>query len=169
MIKFEKQRIAAIGALLRAREERVSVAESVTAGVVQCAFSQMEGASDFFAGGVTAYTIDEKVQILGVDRPLAEECNCVSREVTEQMAVGVAKLFKKTSWAIATTGYATVVDESEGQLYAFYVIVHQGKVLHSERVVLPLGTSPEEAQYRYAVMALDSFHESLKHTARKIF
>jgi len=83
----------------------VATAESITAGNIQAALSSVSGASDYFQGGVTAYNLDQKVKLLGVDREMAEACNCVSGNVAAQMAHGARDLFQ-TDIAIATTGYA---------------------------------------------------------------
>src|SRR4051794_32647968 len=83
----------------------LSVAESLTSGQVQTRIGAISGASQFFLGGVTAYTLEQKVQLLGVDRSLAEPVDCVSAEVAEQMARGACRLFG-SDVSIATTGYA---------------------------------------------------------------
>lgn len=83
----------------------LAVAESLTAGHVQARIAAVSGASAYFLGGVTAYSLDEKVALLGVDRAAARRVNCVSADVAEQMACGACTLFGAT-FAAATTGYA---------------------------------------------------------------
>lgn len=83
----------------------VAAAESVTAGQVQALIASVRGASDYFVGGVTAYTLDEKVRLLGVNRAHAKKCNCVSQQVAVEMAVGACRLFG-ADIAVSTTGYA---------------------------------------------------------------
>ncbi len=83
----------------------LAVAESVTAGRVQARVTAVSGASKFFLGGLTAYTLEQKVKHLGVDRVAAERVNCVSADVAEQMAQGVCGLFS-ADVGVATTGYA---------------------------------------------------------------
>jgi nicotinamide-nucleotide amidase len=84
---------------------RLAVAESLTGGNVQARVTAESGASNFFVGGVTAYTLEQKVSLLGVDRAKAEASDCVSAEVARQMARGACNLMK-CRIAIATTGYA---------------------------------------------------------------
>lgn len=91
--------------LLRARQWKLAVAESLTAGHVQSMIASQSGASDYFVGGATVYTIETKIRLLGVDRDLALACNGVSEQVAEEMAVGCLRLFQ-ADLAIATTGYA---------------------------------------------------------------
>ncbi|MDF3057925.1 MAG: CinA domain protein [Rariglobus sp.] len=83
----------------------LAVAESMTGGRVQAAITAVPGASGFFLGGLTAYTLDQKVRHLGVKRAPAAKVNAVSAEVAVQMARGAARLFD-ADVAAATTGYA---------------------------------------------------------------
>jgi len=84
---------------------RLAVAESLTGGHVQARVTAESGASDYFVGGVTAYSIDQKVALLGVNRKAAAKCDSVSAAVARQMARGVCRLMK-ANIAVATTGYA---------------------------------------------------------------
>jgi nicotinamide-nucleotide amidase len=83
----------------------LAVAESMTCGRVQARIGEISGASKFFIGGLTAYSLDEKVRHLGVSRAEAKRVNCVSAGVAEQMAQGACALFR-TDIGVATTGYA---------------------------------------------------------------
>ena len=89
------------------REPRLTlaVAESLTCGQVQARIGAISGASDFFLGGITVYTLEAKVRHLGVDRAIAAAVDCVSEEVARQMARGVGELFG-SDFGVATTGYA---------------------------------------------------------------
>jgi nicotinamide mononucleotide (NMN) deamidase PncC len=46
-----------IGKTLITYQEAISVAESVSSGLLQLSFSQAKDASDFFQGGITVYTL----------------------------------------------------------------------------------------------------------------
>ncbi|MFH1496434.1 MAG: nicotinamide-nucleotide amidohydrolase family protein [Verrucomicrobiota bacterium] len=83
----------------------ISVAESLTAGHVQARLASVSGSSAYFLGGITAYSLEQKVKQLGVRRALAAPVNCVSPAVAVQMARGVAVRFG-SDLALATTGYA---------------------------------------------------------------
>jgi nicotinamide-nucleotide amidase len=91
--------------MLRAPRLTLAAAESLTAGHVQARVAEVSGASGYFLGGVTAYTLEQKVKLLGVDRDAAVKVNCVSAEVAAQMARGVCALFG-ADVGVATTGYA---------------------------------------------------------------
>jgi nicotinamide-nucleotide amidase len=99
--------------MLRRPRLTLAVAESLTAGHVQAQVAAVSGASDFFLGGITAYSLDEKVRHLGVNRATAKKVNCVSTAVAEQMARGVCGLFD-ADVGLATTGYAEPFDSPQG-------------------------------------------------------
>src|SRR5205085_7030028 len=83
----------------------LAVAESLTSGHVQSGVGAISGASNFFLGGITAYSLEEKVNLLGVDRRAARKVDCVSAEVAREMARGVCRVFG-SELGVATTGYA---------------------------------------------------------------
>ena len=160
-IEFPELLLREVAQNLRDAESRIAVAESVTAGFLQLTCSQMEAATEVFAGGMTAYTIDAKIKILGVDAKEAEKCNCVSPRIAEEMAVSVSNLFD-TKWAIATTGYATVVPESIGKLFAYISIAHQHEIISTEKVELRSDIKMEDAQAIYTLKALEMLNKLLK-------
>ncbi|MFZ9100409.1 MAG: CinA family protein, partial [Candidatus Planktophila sp.] len=66
---------------LQKRGETVAIAESLTAGGVGHALTQIPGASTVFLGGVIAYTSEAKINFLGVSKQSIEEHTVVSEEV----------------------------------------------------------------------------------------
>lgn len=84
---------------------RLAIAESMTGGNVQARVTAESGASTYFVGGVTAYTVDQKVALLGVSRGKAKAFDSISAEIARQMAHGVCRLMK-CNLAVSTTGYA---------------------------------------------------------------
>ena len=88
----------------------LAVAESLTGGRVQARITAISGASQFFLGGVTVYSLEAKVRLLGVDALTVRLVNGVSAEVARQMARGACQLFG-ADLALATTGYAEPVPE----------------------------------------------------------
>jgi nicotinamide-nucleotide amidase len=91
--------------LLASPRWTLAAAESLTCGQLQARIGAISGASTFFLGGITAYSLDQKVRHLGVDRRRAGAVNCVSADVAEAMARGVCRLFG-AQVGVATTGYA---------------------------------------------------------------
>jgi nicotinamide-nucleotide amidase len=93
---------AAVARMLAERGQTLAVAESCTGGALAAIFTAMAGASEYFRGGVVAYTNTVKEQLLGVE--IGPE-GAVSQSVAEQMAAGARRIFG-TDHAIATTGVA---------------------------------------------------------------
>lgn len=137
--------------MLRAPQLTVAAAESLTCGRVQSTIAAISGASAYFVGGMTAYTLEQKAKHLGVDRAAARRVNSVSAEVAEQMAQGACRFFG-TDLAVATTGYAEP-SNADGvvQPFAFWALAHRaqrgGKLIaiRSGRVECP-GANRIEAQ-----------------------
>jgi len=48
-----------------------------------------EFALQFFEGGIKAYNLHQKFRHLEIDRKKGEECNCVSEQTSNELALGV--------------------------------------------------------------------------------
>lgn len=96
---------SAVAAILRERGETLAVAESCTGGSISARITAMAGASEYYSGGVTSYSNEAKVHILGVSTADIERYGAVSETVARQMAAGALNRFG-TDYAISTTGVA---------------------------------------------------------------
>lgn len=94
-----------IGKILKENGSTVAVAESCTGGNIAHFFTLNPGSSEYFKGGVVAYSNELKVRLLGIDPKMIFEKGAVSKEVVEAMAVGARSLLG-TDYAIATSGIA---------------------------------------------------------------
>ncbi|MBT3422601.1 MAG: competence/damage-inducible protein A [Bacteroidetes bacterium] len=95
----------ALGELLRSRGSNLSIAESCTGGFVAHTITSVSGSSQYFNGGVIAYSNEIKVSELQVEESIIKTFGAVSKECAEAMAIGVRNKFN-TNYAIATTGIA---------------------------------------------------------------
>jgi nicotinamide-nucleotide amidase len=93
------------GGLLLERRSTVAVAESCTGGLVGKRFTDIPGSSEYFLGGVTAYSNDVKTAVLGVPGDMLAAHGAVSSEVAAAMAEGVQRLMH-SDCALSTTGVA---------------------------------------------------------------
>ena len=83
----------------------LSTAESCTGGLLAAAITAIPGCSNFFMGGVVAYSNELKERILGVQHETLETKGAVSEETVIEMVKGAMHNFG-TDCAIATTGIA---------------------------------------------------------------
>jgi nicotinamide-nucleotide amidase len=151
--------------LLRAPRLTLATAESLTAGHVQARIASISGASEFFLGGITTYSLEQKAKLLGVDRTLAMAVDCVSAEVAKQMARGAVTLFG-SDLAVATTGYAEPAPAQKVTVpFAWWALAWsqpEGKVLHRHGRVECPGLARVAVQETVAAAALAALVDWLR-------
>jgi len=94
-----------LGNLLKSKKLSLSTAESCTGGGVAAAITSVAGSSEYFMGGIVAYSNDVKISLLHVSSETLEKYGAVSRETVMEMAAGAMNTLK-TDCAIATSGIA---------------------------------------------------------------
>jgi PncC family amidohydrolase len=97
-----------IAAILKARKETLSVAESSTAGMVSAALLAIPGASAYFIGGAVVYTRQSRTELLRVTEAEFAALTGITPS-TEPYALLFARKIKErlaTTWAIGETGTA---------------------------------------------------------------
>ena len=83
----------------------LATAESCTGGGVAARVTAVAGSSDYFLGGVVAYSNEAKANVLGVPRDVLDTRGAVSPECAQAMAERARHLFGATL-AVSTTGIA---------------------------------------------------------------
>lgn len=78
-----------VGALLRSSGKTLALAESCTGGLISHRLTTVPGSSDYYMGGVTAYSNSLKTHFLHVDAQLLQALGAVSGEVATAMAEGI--------------------------------------------------------------------------------
>ncbi len=94
-----------VGALLLARGETVSTAESCTGGLLGSRITDVAGSSKWYLGGAICYTATAKIDLAGVDPALIREHGEVSEPVAIALARGARARFAST-WGVGITGIA---------------------------------------------------------------
>lgn len=154
-----KKNVEPIRDRILARKETIAVAESVTSGLLQVAFSMAPDAEKFYQGGITAYNIGQKVRHLKTEPIHAMECNCVSLKVSAEMATHVCDLFN-SDWGIGITGYVTPVPESENKVFAYFAICYRGRIVVAKSIT-PKKGNPFAIQVFYANEVLKELYTQM--------
>ncbi|MCK4506667.1 MAG: CinA family protein [Candidatus Aegiribacteria sp.] len=101
----DRNLVKEIGAVLQQNGQTLSVAESCTGGFVGMLLTSEPGSSEWFAGGVIAYSDRVKTDLLGVPSEMIQEYGAVSNEVVTAMAGGIRRL-TGTDYSLSVSGIA---------------------------------------------------------------
>lgn len=93
------------GKLLHKRGLKLALAESCTGGLVGHRMTNVPGSSDYFTGGVVAYSYEAKVETLDVSWDTLNGFGAVSSETVLEMARGVKTLLD-ADIAVSVSGIA---------------------------------------------------------------
>jgi nicotinamide-nucleotide amidase len=96
---------AVVGDILRKKQLTLAVAESCTGGLIGSRITDIPGSSDYFLGGIIAYSNEVKIDILGVPKKIIKKYGAVSSQTAKAMAQGVRKV-TGASIGISATGIA---------------------------------------------------------------
>jgi nicotinamide-nucleotide amidase len=112
---YEEDTMAgSVGSILKNRGLTVAVAESCTGGNIAHNITLNPGSSEYFKGGIIAYSNEIKINVLGIAPELISEKGAVSKEVVEAMANSTRELMA-SDYAIATSGIAGPGGGTEGK------------------------------------------------------
>ena len=127
-----------VAALLTEHGRTVAIAESCTGGLMAGRLTDRAGSSEYFAGGVVAYSNEAKIALVGVDPAVIERVGAVSTEVAEALADGAIARFG-AGIGIGITGIAGPGGGTEDKpvgTVCFSVAARGGERL-TRRVLLP--------------------------------
>jgi len=93
------------GELLKKTGLTLSLAESCTGGLIAHRITNISGSSNYFLGGVVAYSNEAKEKILGLPHEILVQYGAVSEEAARAMAQGARRLLA-SDLALAVTGIA---------------------------------------------------------------
>lgn len=104
-LDVSREQVTAVLAALRRQDGTVATAESLTAGLVSAALTDVAGASEVVRGGLVVYATELKASLAGVDGDLLAEHGPVHPRIAEALAVG-ARDRCDSDWGIGITGVA---------------------------------------------------------------
>ncbi len=101
----EKELVTRIGSIFRESGMTLSSAESCTGGMVGMLLTSIPGSSEWFMGGVIAYSDSVKTDVLDISDSMIESEGAVSRETALAMATGIREI-TGSDFSISVTGVA---------------------------------------------------------------
>ena len=147
-----------IGALLKARKETISVAESSTGGLVSAALLAVPGASAYYVGGAVNYTRPVLLHLSGMR---AEELAGM-RGATEEFAMLAARSVRNrygTHWGVGEGGAAGPTGNRYGDPAGHVCLAVAGPVEIS--TTLRTGNADRVTNmYAFAAAALELLYRS---------
>ena len=90
---------------LKAKKQTLGLAESCTGGYIAHLITSLAGSSEYFKGGVVAYSNEMKSKILQVEEKVINQHGAVSKEVVEQMAKNLLHI-ADVDYGVAVSGIA---------------------------------------------------------------
>jgi len=150
--------ITRVHKLLTARGASIAVAESCTGGLLSHYCTLLPGSSQFFMGGVVAYSNRAKTEILGISPQTIQKFGSVSPECALEMARRAKALFG-SDFALSTTGNLGP-DVLEGKEAGLVFIALAGETEKTGE--LHLRGTREENKEEAAYEALKLLQESIK-------
>jgi len=94
-----------VGSELTKHNFSIATAESCTGGLLAHILTSVSGSSNYYVGGIVAYSNRIKEKLLGVRPETLEQHGAVSSQTAQEMAVGIREKFK-TDIGLSTTGIA---------------------------------------------------------------
>ncbi len=102
--------------LLKARNETVCFAESLTGGRIAASVVDCPGASDVLKESYVTYSDEAKARLLNVSQTTLQNHSAVSAECASEMAQG-ARIRSGATWGVSATGYAGPDGEDVGTVF----------------------------------------------------
>lgn len=150
---------AHIGETLKARGERIAVAESSSGGLISAALLSVPGASAYFLAGAVVYTPKARVLLTDLPREALQGIRSASEPYALLLARNQVERFGAT-WGLSETGAAGPTGNSYGDAAGHTCVAVSGPV----EAVLTIETGSEDraANMRaFAAAALELLKRAL--------
>jgi nicotinamide-nucleotide amidase len=137
-------------------KQTIATADSCTGGIIAHRLTNVSGSSGYFMQGVTTYSNESKVKLLGIPENLIEAHGAVSEEVAQAMAENIRKI-AGTNVGLATTGIAgpTGATPSKPVGLAYIGFSTEKETTAIRQMPLPFAVDRIQFKERLSQMALD--------------
>lgn len=148
----------AVNALLREKNKTLTAAESCTGGYLAKRMTDIPGASQHFLGGVTVYTNEAKVRLLGLDPEELEKNGAVSEETAAALAKRVREVLG-SDLGVGITGVAGPDGDGVHPVGTVFIAVsdESGETVHKKE----FGSGRERTRHVAVTHALDMVRRRL--------
>jgi nicotinamide-nucleotide amidase len=151
--------VESVADLLQSKGEFLSISESCTGGYLSSLITEKAGASQFFIGGLIAYTEELKIEELKVLKSTIEQYSVVSNQVAEEMAIGMQKK-TGSNYSIATTGNAgPTIDKTDKLVGVVCIAIATPSGVYSEE--FNFGKPREKVIHRSSNKALELLRKEI--------
>jgi nicotinamide-nucleotide amidase len=118
---------AEVGEALKARGEKVAVAESSSGGLISAALLSVPGASAYYLGGAVVYTPKARVMLMDIPREALEGMRSASEPYAMLLARTARERFGAT-WGLSETGAAGPTGNGYGDAAGHTCIAVSGPI-----------------------------------------
>lgn len=91
--------------IIKSRKLTLGIVESATGGLISHLITNVPGSSDVYRGGITSYSNEIKIRIVGVKETTLKKYGAVSSQVVREMAKGGRRVLG-VDICVADTGIA---------------------------------------------------------------
>src|SRR5690349_17966314 len=149
-----------IGALLKARNETVAVAESSAGGLISAALLAVPGASVYFAGGAVPYNRNALVKLLSVNEERLRGPTPGS-EANALLRAQLVRSHLSATWGLSEAGVAGPTGSRYGFAPGRTAIAVSGPVERTQ--IIETGSSDRvENMYAFTKAALELLESALR-------
>ncbi|KAH8597665.1 hypothetical protein B0O99DRAFT_617910 [Bisporella sp. PMI_857] len=169
--EFPPQKIRAIVAevatLLKEKKESVSVAETAAGGIISASLLSTPGASGFYKGGLTLYTLEARVQFAGWSEDTIKAYKGPTAEIVAGLARSVRGKLGST-YTVSESGTAGPTGGSTPNRTPGYVAVAVATAsgTYTREFNTELGGNREGNMIQFAVEALTLLRDVIKGDAK---
>jgi PncC family amidohydrolase len=114
-----KNLVEEVGGLLLKENLTISVAESMTGGLLSEKLTSISGSSGYFMGSVVVYSYYAKERLLSIPRNIIEKYGVISKEIVELLARNVSDLFR-TDIGLSISGNAGPISQENKPIGVVY-------------------------------------------------
>ena len=151
---------AEIGAILKARGQRIAVAESSSGGLISAALLSVPGASAYFLGGAVVYTPKARVLLTDIPKTALEGMRSASERYALLLARNQVERYG-VDWGLSETGAAGPTGNPYGDAAGHTCVAVSGPV--EMAVTIETGSDDRSANMRaFAAAALGLLKRALE-------